>query len=143
MRKLTHFDGLRGLAAFVVFLAHFRPAFCHDINQRFLDWVGLTGGNGRLIAENLISLLYEGALPVFIFWLMSAYVISIKLFDPVKNDNNKYLVEAATKRYFRLAIPVFAASLVCFVLLKANLLYNAALAKGLNSAAHEDWLMQQ
>src|SRR4051812_30787736 len=108
MKKLTHFDGLRGLAAFIVFLAHFRPTFCLNINEDALTMAGITGEKPRLVALNFLSVLYEGALPVFIFWLMSAYVISVKLFQSDKKLREKYLVEASTKRYFRLALSVIA-----------------------------------
>ncbi len=143
MRKLTHFDGLRGLAAFIVFLAHFRPTFCLNINNQVLDAAGITGEKSRAFAQNLLSLFYEGALPVFIFWFMSAYVISVKLFNNDSTKSEKYLIEASTKRYFRLAIPVFVSSLFVFLLLKANLIYNSTLATQLGKGFSDGWLNQQ
>jgi peptidoglycan/LPS O-acetylase OafA/YrhL len=143
MRKLTHFDGLRGIAAFIVFLAHFRPTFCLNINQQILDVAGVTNEKTRLVVLNFMSLLYEGALPVFIFWILSAYVISVKLFQSDRNKSEKYLVEASTKRYFRLAIPVVAASFICFALLRLNFIYNIQLSERLGGGYSDGWLNQQ
>lgn len=135
-----HFEGLRGIAAFIVFMSHFRPTFCVDINNKFLDYLGIVSIQKRAFIENFISLLYEGYLPVFIFWLMSAYLISIKLFDESRNENNKYLVEVSTKRYFRLAIPVFFSSLLCYILMKTNHIYNHELAEYLGKGYKDGWL---
>ncbi len=135
-----HFEGLRGVAAFIVFLSHIKPTFCIDINKSFLDFAGIVSINGRAAAENFISLLYEGTLPVYIFWFMSAYVISIKLFDTWRNENNNYLVEASTKRYFRLFIPVFFSSLLSFILLKTHNMYNLELANSLGKGYSDGWL---
>ena len=73
---------------------------------------------------------------------MSAYVISIKLFHRERNEDNKYLIEASTKRYFRLAIPVFFSSLICFLLIKTNNMYNTTLAAHLGSGYKDGWLAQ-
>jgi peptidoglycan/LPS O-acetylase OafA/YrhL len=143
MRKLTHFDGLRGLAAFIVVLAHFRPTFCLNINEQVLNVAGITGEKSRIIVTNFLSLFYEGGLPVFIFWMMSAYVISLKLFQSDKVKSENYLIEASTKRYFRLAIPVVVASFFCFVLMKLNMMYNITLANALGTGYADGWLNQQ
>lgn len=135
-----HFEGLRGIAAFIVFLSHFKPTFCVNINQTFLDYFGVNEIKERAFYENFLSLLYEGTLPVYIFWLMSAYVILIKLFDVTRNENNMYLIEASTKRYFRLAIPVFFSSLLCFILLKNHLIFNTELAEFLGKGYQDNWL---
>ena len=140
MKKYMHFEGLRGVAALVVFFAHFRPTFCTDINKTFLDYIGITGLAQRAALENFISLFYEGTLPVYIFWYMSAFVISIKLYDYSRNENNKYLIEASTKRYVRLAIPVFFSSLICFLLMKAHWIYNLELAEQLGKGYQDGWL---
>ena len=140
MKKYLHFEGLRGIAAFIVFLSHFKPTFCIDINKNFLDHAGVYDIKQRAFIENFLSLLYEGNLPVFIFWLMSAYVILIKLFDVTRNENNKYLIEASTKRYFRLAIPVFFSSLLCFILMKTHQIYNLELAQHLGKGYPDAWL---
>ncbi len=140
MKKYMHFEGLRGIAAFIVFMAHFRPTFCVDVNQNILDYLGVSGLKTRALLENFLSLFYEGKLPVFIFWLMSAYVILIKLFDSSRNENNKYLIEASTKRYFRLAIPVFFSSLLCFILMKTHLILNLELAAHLGKGYQDGWL---
>lgn len=140
MKKYLHFEGLRGLAALVVFLAHFRLIFYQNIDAEILTAIGFTNQSSVRFASNLLKILYDGTLPVFIFWFMSAFVISIKLFDPVKNINNTYLIEASVKRYFRLAIPVFVTSLICFFLLKTKQFYNIQLADYSGPAYQKEWL---
>lgn len=140
MKKFLHFEGLRGVAAFVVLLAHFKPTFCRNINVTILDSLGLLNETTRIIADNFLKIFYDGSLPVFIFWFMSAFVISIKLFNPERNRDNKYLIEATSKRYFRLAIPVFFSSLICFILIKTHLFQNSALAEYSGTGYVDGWL---
>jgi peptidoglycan/LPS O-acetylase OafA/YrhL len=140
MKKFLHFEGLRGIAAFIVFMAHFRPTFCSGIEQKFLDFMQITGIKSRALAENIMGILYTGELPVYIFWFMSAYVISIKLFDLKRNADNKYLIEASTKRYIRLGVPVFFSSLLCYILMKTNQIHNSELAEHLGKNYSDGWL---
>jgi peptidoglycan/LPS O-acetylase OafA/YrhL len=140
MKRLLYLEGLRGVSAFIVFMAHFKPTFCIDINEQLLDRIGLLGVGERMFAENFLRTFYEGTLPVFIFWFMSAFVISIKMFDRSVNENNRYLVEAASKRYFRFAIPVFVSSLLCFILIKSNLMLNHQLANAAGHGYEDGWL---
>lgn len=140
MNRYLHLESLRGIAAFVVFLSHFRPTFYINVSSDFMNYLGITNVQHRAITENFLSLFYEGTLPVYVFWFMSAYVISIKLFDSRRNENNRYLIEASTKRYFRLAIPVFFSSLICFLLIKTNSIYNKELALHLGKGYQDDWL---
>ena len=140
MKRLLHLEGLRGVSAFIVFMAHFKPTFCININDQLLDWMGLLGIGERMLAENFLRVFYEGTLPVFIFWFMSAFVISIKLFDRSVNEKNRYLVEAASKRYFRFAIPVFFSSLLCFILIKTNFMLNHQLANAAGHGYEDGWL---
>lgn len=140
MKKILHFEGLRGLAALIVFIAHFIPTFCLNIDKDLIASVGITDITTIKIISNFLKLFYDGELPVYIFWFMSAYLISIKLFDPERNKNGEYLIEASTKRYFRLAIPVFASSIVCFILLKAGLIQNIQLAKYHGHEYQSGWL---
>jgi peptidoglycan/LPS O-acetylase OafA/YrhL len=140
MHKLKHLEGLRGVSAFIVFLAHFIPTFYVDLNDKILDYLHILNIKERMLFETFLRILDEGTLPVFIFWFMSAMVISIKLFDENRNGNNKYLIEVATKRYFRFAIPVFFSSFICFLLIKNKLMYNHVLAETLGHGYSDGWL---
>lgn len=142
MNKLKHFEGIRGIAALVVFFSHFKPTFCLNIDGLTFQAMNITSINQQAFIKTFTSLFYNGDLPVYIFWFMSAYVISIKLFDLGKNKDNKYLIQATTKRYFRLAIPVFFASFICFLFLKLHWMLNRELAVSLGQGYQNGWLME-
>ena len=72
-----------------------------------------------------MSVSFNGRLAVYTFWLMSGYVISIKLFQQKDKD---YLVKSFIKRYFRLVVPVLGSVLLAFCLLYFGLMANAEFA---------------
>ncbi|MER1986562.1 MAG: acyltransferase [Solibacillus sp.] len=118
MKKVYFFEGIRGVAAFVVVISHFIQVF----------YPGLFSLNPELahnefeknIAQSPLNLLYNGNFAVCIFFVLSGFVLSYKYF--VKKENG-ILVESAVKRYFRLALPVTVSVLFAYILLKFNLYY--------------------
>ena len=126
--KLFYLEGIRGVAAFIVLVAHLKNIFDYDFQTHtLLYFTDLTHSSflGRLI-NSFIVVVLDGKLAVQIFWFMSGYVISIKLFG--RNGQN-YLKTAFLKRYFRLAIPVLGSVLLAYGLLKMGLMYNLELAQ--------------
>lgn len=125
--RLAYLEGIRGIAAFVVLITHFKNIVAIDLEARTqLFFAGLVHNDFLARCLNtLIVFVLDGKLAVFIFWFMSGYVISIRLFGPGGMD---YLKAAALKRYFRLAIPVLASVLFAYILMKAHLMYNVQLA---------------
>lgn len=125
--RLYYLEGIRGIAACIVLIGHLKNIFDYDFESRTLAClIGLTHSTllGTLL-NSFIVVLVDGHLAVQIFWFMSAYVISIKLFGKYGNE---YLKSAIIKRYFRLAIPVLASVLLAYGLLKMGLMYNHQLA---------------
>ena len=126
MSKYSHLDGLRGVASFIVVIFHFfilgfypnstnnLYSFCQNNLPYPLD---------ELFFYNLFNFV-DGKLAVFIFWVMSAYVIYIKLFRNNKNSSREYLISGASKRYLRLFLPCSASILFAYLLMKFGLIFN-------------------
>ena len=134
MNKIKHFEGLRGVAALVVLFSHFKlgyfsPEFGSLIQQ--ISCLGLPLVFKYLLINSL-KLFTDGFLAVWIFWVLSSYVISIKFFR--QNDNfDKILIGYFSKRYFRLLFPVLSSILFAYLLLKLGFMYNIELANLLNA----------
>lgn len=141
MPKIKYLDGLRGLAAIIVVLQHLRNAFLYSaqknlfliINkQNIPDFI-------KIFIKSTINLFLDGNLAVYIFWLLSSYVISIKFF---RNEESidKILISYFTKRYFRLVFPVFISIIFAYFLLKFEFMYNKKLADTISIPFSAKWL---
>ncbi|HGW8423001.1 acyltransferase family protein [Citrobacter koseri] len=104
--KITHLEGLRGLCCFIVVLDHCVNAFFPEL--RFTGVSNLQD----IIAWSPLNLIYSGIPSVYIFFILSGFVLSHKYNQ--KKDNN-ILVSAAIKRYPRLIIPVFFSMIIMFI----------------------------
>ncbi|HEY4292042.1 acyltransferase [Luteibacter sp.] len=122
MSKDISAEGLRGLAAFNVFLAHFFLTFYPLGFTHLFPWVAGEGATGGL-AEGILSLpilsvLWSGSFPVSIFFVLSGYVLTKKY---RKTGDSSIIWAQAARRYFRLGIPVFATVMLVFGLGKLGL----------------------
>lgn len=118
MKKIYFFEGVRGIAAFVVVISHFIQVFYPGLFS--LD-PKLTHNNFETnLSKSPVNLLYNGNFAVCIFFVLSGFVLSYRYF--LKKEN-EILVESAVKRYFRLALPVTISVLFAYTLLKLNLYY--------------------
>src|ERR1700722_3214142 len=114
--KLLHLDSLRGLAAFAVVCGHLLLSF-------YPAAPGLTPASDRpsgIVGMLRLNALYSGRFPVMIFFVLSGFVLSYSFFVSGKKSS---LASAATRRYFRLAIPVLTSLLFVFVLIKLHAMY--------------------
>jgi peptidoglycan/LPS O-acetylase OafA/YrhL len=111
-KRVIHLDGLRGIASFIVYVFHFVLAFLPSIirNEKF-GW----------FIDTPLSFFINGKFAVAIFFVLSGFVLSFPFF---LNYNQDALVSAAFRRYFRLAIPVFVSSILCYLLLKFHFFQN-------------------
>jgi peptidoglycan/LPS O-acetylase OafA/YrhL len=125
--KLLYLEGIRGVAALMVFLCHLGLAFQPDLGEKIFFYLkDLT--HSHLVSHLLhafLNILFDGPIAVYIFWFMSGYVISIKLFN---TNGKEYLTNAFTKRYFRLVIPCLGSVLLGYFLLKLGYMYNIEVA---------------
>lgn len=137
--KLLYLEGLRGLAALVVVLYHLGNTFAISLSEDILEILKIYVPIPILytVIYSFVSIFLDGTLAVYLFWFMSAYVISIKLF---KDNGREYLYRSFIKRYFRLAIPVLGSVLFAYFLLKMDWMYNNEVAKILGAGYENGWL---
>lgn len=111
-----YLDGLRGWAAVAVVLHHLGlvlwPKWAPGFQLPFSD----------------------GSFAVFIFFVLSGYVLSIGFF---RTQDSRVVVDLALRRYLRLTIPILGVSMLALILMKLGLLWNLPAAK---AAGSEDWL---
>ena len=141
MQKIKYLEGLRGIAALIVLLNHLQ-FICFVTHYDFV--IGYINqleiyNVFKVFLINSINLSFDGRLSVWIFWVLSAYVISIIFFKPNENYN-KILIEYVTKRYFRLCIPVLCSVILAYLILKFGLMYNHQVGTVLGPASGEDRL---
>lgn len=113
--KSLALEGLRGVAALAVVFSH-----CFYTFFPFLQ----TGESGDLryaweywLLNSPLRVFYNGTFAVTVFFVMSGYVLTRKFFE---NGDLRSLQDGASKRYFRLGIPVAASVLLCYTLMSLN-----------------------
>lgn len=119
--KFRYLDGLRGLAAFIVLLDHFVFVFF----PAAIVGSPASSTAAEIVHNTPLYLLVSGDFAVTIFFVLSGIVLSAKFF---KTGDTKAVIATATKRYFRLAIPVLGSVLAIFAFLKLGWLHNHAIA---------------
>ncbi|KAF2788670.1 hypothetical protein K505DRAFT_285723 [Melanomma pulvis-pyrius CBS 109.77] len=129
-------DGLRGFAAFFVFIYHFQHMFHKAYNFGY----GSNEGNNDhwLIQLPIIRLIFTGGPMVSIFWVLSGVSLSLKPIQLARSQSwDKFfdvLFSSVFRRMLRLYLPVF---IVQFGVLIATLLGFFNHAWDLSSA--EEW----
>lgn len=149
MYKIKSLEGLRGIATLMVLFSHLKLTCFIDSNEFLINYIEksdfLFGIN--IFFVNILKLVTNGDLAVWIFWIMSSFVISINFFRNEHSDLN--LLQICVKRYFRLAFPVLFVVIFTYFLLKLNLVFNKDLAQVLGLPYsktydnQESWLNSQ
>ncbi|WP_235923635.1 acyltransferase family protein [Brucella tritici] len=112
--RVLHLESLRGIAAIVVVIHHCVLSF----------WPGIYGKEEspsifqKIIINSPFSILYNGQFAVYIFFMLSGYVLSIKFFQTRNSNIIRILM---LKRYVRLSVPILAASLLGYFMWEAGL----------------------
>jgi peptidoglycan/LPS O-acetylase OafA/YrhL len=109
--RLFELDGLRGWAALSVVVFH-------------IAWETL-GLKFPLIRNPVTAGLINGHLDVAIFFVVSGAALSAPFYT---GGGTAYLLSATLRRYLRLAIPIFGATLVLWGLSQLHLVHNQYLA---------------
>lgn len=120
-KKMLHLNGLRGVAALMVVLSHYTLSFFpalhtgnpSDVYNSFEVFVSATP----------LNVLYNGSFAVFIFFILSGFVLSYKYWILENYTFNDYLGNII-KRYIRLNIPIAVSIILAFSLLALGLFYN-------------------
>lgn len=117
-KKLDGLEGVRALACFGIVLCHMKGAFFHD------------SALAAMIERTPLKYIFSGNTPVRIMFILSGFVLCYKYFSTKNTDS---LQRDAVKRYFRLALPTAAVTLLVYGMMRLNLLYNAEAAQLTNS----------
>ena len=120
-------DGLRGLAAFNVCIAHFVAALMPVmLHKNYADIFAENPNPSHLyeiLTSPFISIFYNGHFAVLIFFVLSGYVLTLPFFNKV-NGSKIILWKRLWGRYLRLNIPIAAAILVSYIVYKLGLYSN-------------------
>ncbi len=138
--KALHLEGIRGICAFLVFMVHFWATSSVTFTE-VADGSVNSSGFVRKFSEEILQLFFNGDLPVFIFWLMSAHVITAKFFAINDAAQSAFIKKSAFKRYFRFLLPVFTSSLIALSFLYSGLFYNSEKLPW-QDAESQTWLSQ-
>ena len=124
--RITAFDGLRGIAAFIVIVSHFVLAFTPVwfTGSESLDWSA-----PDMFAKTPLFLLQSGTFAVFVFFALSGFVMAQSA-----ALSRAPLLALAITRYLRLNVPVLA-SLVFAVVMIA--LFPGAIVAVAEKVQHE------
>ena len=118
--RLDYLDGVRGWAALSVVIFH----ATWELFGRYLPQVRV----------RYASLLNDGTLAVYIFFVLSGLVLT---YSYLLTGQAHRIQRMALARYPRLVVPIAGASLIGFVLLKTGAMANHEAAQVVN---REDWL---
>lgn len=111
-----HLNGMRGMAAFAVFLCHLSYG-TFDINHVYgATEPGQTSTNTHLLQLPIVRLFYSGPPMVAIFFVISGYALSYKPMQLMQVRDFESLVKTLSSSVFRrplrLFLPCFISSLV-------------------------------
>jgi peptidoglycan/LPS O-acetylase OafA/YrhL len=143
--KLLELEGLRGLAALCVVVGHIQATFFAADFARYLGAVATLPMPFGTLIECLSKACFNGRFAVWVFWTLSGFALSYRFFvlrgGATGSQSRFYLLDAAVRRYPRLLLPVLAATLFGFALLKCGLMANQAVVHSLAMAGHPNsWL---
>jgi peptidoglycan/LPS O-acetylase OafA/YrhL len=118
--RLEFLDGLRGWGSVMVFLYHLI--------------VQLLANTTPSYKNKAFAFVLDGDFAVFIFFVLSGFVLSIKF---IASPGKYSLTQAVIARYFRLMLPIIITSLIAYVLMLAHAMYNVQAA---GPALSPDWM---
>lgn len=112
LHPTAYLDGMRGLAAFVVFLCHMSYGTFDITHVYNAGEPGEKSENLAFLQLPIVRLLYSGPPMVAIFFVISGYVLSCKPLKQMRNHDYDGLMLTLTSSVFRRALRLF---LPCFV----------------------------
>jgi peptidoglycan/LPS O-acetylase OafA/YrhL len=114
-RPTAWLDGMRGIAAFLVFLYHLSYS-THDV------YTGWSEGHHELLRLPFIKTLYNGPAMVSLFFVLSGYALSYRPVKQMRNGEYDALFSGLSSSVFRRAIrlylPCVASTLMIVLLLR-------------------------
>ena len=120
MKRLHQIDGIRGWAALAVLLSHLTEGVFGKLFPQY---------------ESLfLRVFFDGYLAVCIFFILSGDALSAAF---LSTHRNSILAKMVVKRYFRLAGPILASTILVYLLMRFGLIYSQQAAEITHSNA---WL---
>jgi len=121
----AYLDGMRGLAAFAVFLCHLSYG-TFDISHSWgAGELGQPNENSSLLQLPIVRLFYSGPPMVAIFFVISGYALSYKPLKQMRSRDFEGLMTTLTSSVFRrpvrLFLPCFASTLIVVFLTRLGL----------------------
>ncbi len=111
--KLLAVEGVRGVACFMVVLAHLSLFFFPEL------YMGVPEYSGHevqfLIRQSPFAFFYSGLSAVYIFFVLSGYILTAVALNPDRPLIR--ILSMSIKRYPRLMIPALFSSVLAFILL--------------------------
>jgi peptidoglycan/LPS O-acetylase OafA/YrhL len=124
-RKLhptSYLDGLRGIAALIVFIDHFTLNWYFDLRHGYLN----TPEDAYVLQLPFIRLLFAGRASVGVFFVISGFVLSHKSLKQIRSGEKNRVLDSLSSSVFRrgmrLHIPIFFGTFIS-MLLAYNELY--------------------
>jgi len=121
----AYLDGIRGVAAFGVFLNHFTLAFYYAYFSQKTQAFHLDGREVDY-SHSLLSFVNNGGFCVAIFFVLSGFVLSRKYF---MTNETEALVSGFHRRFIRLYIPIAFTLILSYILMKNHLFFNNAASR--------------
>ncbi|MFF2481375.1 acyltransferase family protein [Paenibacillus sp. NPDC058071] len=122
-KKLFYLDGIRGLAALAVVISHYIQIFypaalsgrAQQAHFRWDIWYG----------HSPLNLFYNGQFAVCLFFVLSGYVLSVKMFEKELDSENfqKRMQSSAIRRYVRLAVPAATSVFLVYIAIITHAFY--------------------
>jgi peptidoglycan/LPS O-acetylase OafA/YrhL len=126
--RLLYLDGLRGIASVAVFFWHnFLAFFPGAVDKRIpirVPWLEAD------VYRSPLAVLFAGDFAVYIFFVLSGFVISVRFF--VQKDPDR-VRKSYLRRYIRLMPPAACTVFVAYLLLSIGWMYNREAADLANS----------
>jgi peptidoglycan/LPS O-acetylase OafA/YrhL len=116
--QTAYLDGLRGIAAFIVYIDHFSaPHF-----SGMLDSYGSSPSSNSLLQLPIVRLLYAGSPMVCIFFVVSGTVLSLKPIALIKSQRwdvlSQNLSSSVLRRAIRLLLPTTFATFLIMLMVQ-------------------------
>lgn len=108
--KLFELEALRGIASIITFFGHFFIAFLPALSGFFTPGQGLIG--------TPFFFIINGSAAVIFFFVLSGFVLTYKYY---RTQEISIITIGVTKRYFRLAGPVFIVIMLSYLIFKLDL----------------------
>ncbi len=108
-------EGLRGWAAMIVVFSHLVltiwPSMANGVAHEARSRLDM------LIFHSPLTIAYSGSFAVYVFFVMSGYVLSAKFF---RTNDDQVIRDLFAKRYIRLMIPVLATTILTCLIVKSG-----------------------